>query len=171
MSTERRREDIITILKQADTPVTGTFLAKEFKVSRQIIVGDITVLRASGYNIYATPRGYILPKEIPDNVILSTICCKHTDKQMQQELEIIIDNGGKIRDVIIEHALYGEIKVNLFINNRKELTAFLNRKHQLKASSLMNITDGVHYHTIETPNQEILTAICNDLDNAGILIK
>mgnify|MGYP000470736236 CR=1 FL=1 len=44
MNTDERREQILYTLKQTNTPITGSELANIFKVSRQIIVGDITVL-------------------------------------------------------------------------------------------------------------------------------
>ena len=109
MNTDERREQILYTLKQTNTPITGSELANIFKVSRQIIVGDITVLRASGHNIFATPRGYLLPHDQAKEEQLATIACQHNDDNLQTELEIIIDNGGKVRDVIVEHPLYGEI--------------------------------------------------------------
>jgi len=61
MEAQERREKIARRLEQADGPVSATALAKEFSVSRQIIVGDVALLRAAGLDIAATPRGYILP--------------------------------------------------------------------------------------------------------------
>lgn len=90
---------------------------------------------------------------------------------MQQELEIIIDNGGKLRDVIIDHPVYGEIKVNLFINNRRDINLFLQKKAQTNASALMSITHGIHYHTIEIPNLETLELIKAELNKVHILIN
>ena len=55
----QRRKNIITMLKQSDVPVSGTRLGKENGVSRQVIVQDITLLRVEGYDIVATPRGYL----------------------------------------------------------------------------------------------------------------
>mgnify|MGYP002224537450 FL=1 len=43
MNTDERREQILYTLRQTSTPITGSELANIFKVSRQIIVGDITV--------------------------------------------------------------------------------------------------------------------------------
>lgn len=170
MNTDERREKILQTLKQAQTPLTGSELSNIYKVSRQIIVGDITVLRASGHDIYATPRGYILPPDSKLHQELAIICCKHTNNNLQQELEIIIDNGGKIRDVIVEHPLYGEIRVNLFINSRRDIQLFLTKKEKTNASALMSITQGLHYHTIEIPNMETLELIKNELNKAHILI-
>lgn len=46
-------------------PVSASVLAARFSVSRQIIVGDIALLRAGGLDIAATPRGYLLPRPPP----------------------------------------------------------------------------------------------------------
>lgn len=170
MNTDERREQILYTLKQTSTPITGSELANIFKVSRQIIVGDITVLRASGHNIFATPRGYLLPHDQTKEEQLATIACQHNDDNLQTELEIIIDNGGKVRDVIVEHPLYGEIRVNLFINSRRDIQLFLAKKEKTNASALMSITKGLHYHTIEIPNMETLELIKTELNKAHILI-
>ena len=170
MNTDERREQILYTLKQTNTPITGSELANIFKVSRQIIVGDITVLRASGHNIFATPTGYLLPHDQAKEERLATIACQHNDDNLQTELEIIIDNGGKVRDVIVEHPLYGEIRVNLFINSRRDIQLFLAKKEKTNASALMSITKGLHYHTIEIPNMETLELIKTELNKAHILI-
>lgn len=170
MNADERRKQILYTLKQSDMPITGSKLANIFKVSRQIIVGDITVLRASGYDIYATPRGYLLPHDYMKKEQLATIACQHNDDNLKTELEIIIDNGGKVRDVIVEHPLYGEIRVNLFINSRRDIQLFLEKKAKTNASALMSITNGLHYHTIEIPNIETLTLIKDELNKAHILI-
>lgn len=170
MNTDERREQILYTLKQTNTPITGSELANIFKVSRQIIVGDITVLRASGHNIFATPRGYLLPHDQAKEEQLATIACQHNDDNLQTELEIIIDNGGKVRDVIVEHPLYGEIRVNLFINSRRDIQLFLAKKEKTNASALMSITKGLHYHTIEIPNMETFELIKTELNKAHILI-
>ena len=59
-SAEERRQYIISALEKAHSPVSASSLAGELSVSRQIIVGDVAILRASGREILATPRGYIL---------------------------------------------------------------------------------------------------------------
>jgi len=60
MENKERRDAILAMLKKTDKPVTGTEMAKACQVSRQIIVGDIALLRASGTPIISTPRGYQL---------------------------------------------------------------------------------------------------------------
>lgn len=173
MNTDERREQILYTLKQTNTPITGSELANIFKVSRQIIVGDITVLRATGHDIYATPRGYILPVKPQNTNLLETICCRHANDKdsVKKEFEIIVDNGGKVHDVIVDHPLYGEIRVNLFIATRREAYAFIKKMQQTKAEPLLVMTNGVHYHTIEVPDKDTLSVICQELANAGILVN
>lgn len=60
MTGEERREQILALLKEGQTPMTGTDLAKRMGVSRQIIVHDIALLRASKQPIIATTKGYII---------------------------------------------------------------------------------------------------------------
>ena len=55
-----RKQAIIEEIQKSDKPVSASKLAKHFGVSRQIIVGDIALLRAAGTQIIATPRGYLL---------------------------------------------------------------------------------------------------------------
>ena len=173
MNTEERRQKILETLIDSKTPLTGTVLANKFQVSRQIIVGDITVLRATGHDIYATQRGYIIPNKPQNCNMLETICCRHTNDKdsVKKEFEIIVDNGGKVHDVIVEHPLYGEIRVNLFIATRREAYSFIEKMQKTKAAPLLVMTGGIHYHTIEVPDKETLNIICAELHKAGILVK
>lgn len=51
---EKRRSQIIKILKDSKSPVSGTKLAKVLKVSRQVIVQDMALLRAQRMQILST---------------------------------------------------------------------------------------------------------------------
>ena len=51
MTGTERRNQIIERIRKNDVPVSGTMLAKEFEVSRQVIVQDIALIRAAGYDI------------------------------------------------------------------------------------------------------------------------
>ena len=57
MTAAQRRSAIYAQLTQASAPVSATTFAQRFSVSRQVIVGDIALLRAEGHSITATPRG------------------------------------------------------------------------------------------------------------------
>lgn len=168
MDTQERRELLLETLKQAQGPLTGGFLSGKFNVSRQIIVGDISVLRAGGAIIYATPRGYVMPENGEVHGIVGIIACKHGPEQMRRELEIIVDNGGYVRDVIVEHPLYGEIRADLMLRNRHDVEVFDNRMKECAGMPLSIVTQGVHLHTIEAPDQETLERIKRQLRQENI---
>ena len=57
MDSEARRRALAERLNAANGPLSAASLARELSVSRQIIVGDVALLRAGGLDITATPRG------------------------------------------------------------------------------------------------------------------
>jgi uncharacterized protein len=172
MNTEERREKLLDRLERTDKPLTGTALAREFAVSRQIIVGDISIIRAMGKNIYATPRGYIIPSEQKEKrMVLATLCCRHGADNVQKELDIVVDNGGFVRDVIVEHPLYGEIRCDLMLATRRDVANFVRRMQECRANPLSVVTGGVHLHTIEISDKAALLHIQKDLREEGILVE
>jgi len=172
MNTEDRRKQILQYLESAKHPVTGSSLARELGVSRQIIVGDIGIIRAMGKNIYATPRGYIIPQERRDKgSIMATITCRHDTTGLRDELEIIVDNGGKVLDVIALHPLYGELHGDLMISTRYDVESFMCKMDECKAMPLLVVTGGVHLHTLEVPDAATLERIRKKLKELGILVE
>ena len=115
MHSDERRKAIADVLRAADAPVSASALAEKFSVSRQIIVGDIALLRSSGEEILATPRGYVTPKEARG--ILRRVAVKHTPQEMEAELNTIVDNGCTVIDVIVDHPIYGQLTGPLQISN------------------------------------------------------
>lgn len=168
MDTRERRQLLLESLRSAKKPLTGAFLSKKFNVSRQIIVGDISVIRAGGVTVYATPRGYVVPQEESLGLV-AILACRHDEKLMRRELEIIVDNGGHVRDVIVEHPLYGEIRADLMLSTRHDVDVFERQMRECAGKPLSLITQGAHLHTIEVPEQEVLERIRKQLDEAGIL--
>ena len=61
MTASERRQQIARLLSASQAPISATTLSQELGVSRQIIVGDIALLRAAGQEITATARGYVDP--------------------------------------------------------------------------------------------------------------
>lgn len=57
MNAAQRREKILQQLHGASAPISASALAAKLGVSRQIVVGDVALLRAGGAEIEATPRG------------------------------------------------------------------------------------------------------------------
>lgn len=57
-------------------------LGRRFSVSRQIIVGDVALLRAGGTDILATPRGYLLGGR--GGGVERTVACVHAPEEMER---------------------------------------------------------------------------------------
>ena len=125
MHSDERRKAIADVLRAADAPVSASALAEKFSVSRQIIVGDIALLRSSGEEILATPRGYVTPKEARG--IVRRVAVKHTPQEMEAELNTIVDNGCTVIDVIVDHPIYGQLTGPLQISSRYEVSQFIER--------------------------------------------
>jgi len=172
LDSEKRRESIKNILIKKNTPIKGTELAKMFNVSRQVIVQDIAILRAKGEEIFATPQGYMTISNKQNNKIIKAIVCKHTGyNEIDDELKTIVDMGGKVLDVIVEHPIYGEIKNSLMLSSRVEIDDFVNSLIKEKAEPLSSLTEGVHVHNIEVPSYEIYEKILEQLGKKGYLIN
>ncbi|MFA5577276.1 MAG: transcription repressor NadR [Tissierellaceae bacterium] len=172
MDANERREEIVKALKMAENPIKGTDLSEKFEVSRQVIVQDIAILRARGEDILATPQGYIMPRPFKSKVITRTIACIHqSNEEIEEELRTIVDLGGKIIDVVVEHPLYGEIKSQLQIGSRHDLGLFMENLNKTKAEPLSSLTDGVHLHTIEIEDEEMFERIKEALMGKNYLIK
>ncbi|KKE80171.1 transcription repressor NadR [Oceanobacillus caeni] len=172
LSSSERQELIIHSLKGANKPITGTEFARKANVSRQVIVQDVSLLKAKGEPIVATSQGYIyLNEKESENKEKMVIVCRHSPEQTPEELFLIVDHGVTLKDVIIEHPVYGDLTASLRISNRFEANQFLQKIKNTKASYLSNLTDGVHLHTIEADSIKKLESVCIDLERAGILIK
>lgn len=172
MDSEQRREAIIQVLKSKDQPIKGTEFSKMFNVSRQVIVQDIAILRAKGEEIFATAQGYMIVSKATKEKVLKPIMCKHKGyEEIEDELKTIIDLGGKVIDVIVDHPIYNEIKIPLMLTSRAEIDEFVNSLNREKAEPLSSLTEGVHIHTIEVPNIKIYERILIELERKGYLIN
>ena len=168
MNGEDRREKIISILKSSNAPVAGLTLAKELGVSRQVIVQDIALLRANATAIFSTNRGYVLQEK---NVCERVFKVQHTDEEVEEELSIIVDMGGFVKDVFVYHKVYGVLKAEMNINSRLDIRKYMEDINSGKSSLLKNVTSGYHYHTISADSEEILDMIQEDLSKRGFLAK
>lgn len=164
-----RKEKIIKEIQKSDKPLSASKLASLFGVSRQIIVGDVALLRASGVNIIATPRGYVLDHQ--ERGIMYTIAVKHQKEHLADELYTIVDLGGHVIDVIVEHPIYGQLTGKLHIHSRYDVDQFIYKVNHEQAKPLSQLTDGLHLHTIQCPNQETLERILEALDKKEYLFK
>ena len=170
MTADDRRKSIIHYLKTAKEPTSAAVLASNFRVSRQIIVGDIALIRAQGTEIHSTPRGYTLDPEAVNNC-LKTISCKHDGSLMEKELQICIDHGCKVLDVSVEHPIYGQLTGDLRLSSRYDISQFIQRVIENQAHSLCELTNDLHSHTLDCPSEEIFQRVCSELRACGILYE
>lgn len=171
MNSAQRREKIAELLKNSAAPISATLLAKQMHVSRQVIVGDVALLRASGISVLATPRGYIYEKKDDgDSGRLFTIACSHNADEMQKELYTIVDNGAYVLDVIVEHPIYGQLTGQLNIESRFDVDEFIKNIKLNNAPPLSKLTDGVHLHTIKCKDEETYKRILLELKNEKLLL-
>lgn len=171
MDAAQRRQKILELLRKNDQPVSASTIAAEFHVSRQIIVGDIALLRAANAAISATPRGYILQENANADEFIHTIACRHSRENLLQELYTIVDNGGGLLDVIVEHPVYGQISGQLHIFSRYDADAFAEKLEKYDAIPLLNLTNGVHLHTISCHCEEAYQRILSALKAKGFLFE
>ncbi len=171
MNAEQRRSQILACLEQTNEAVSATTLAGKFRVSRQIIVGDVAILRAAGKDIVATPRGYFLQSRQEKNGVFHMIACLHEGKRMEEELNICVDHGCTVVDVVVEHPVYGQLEGRLDVSNRYEVKRFVKRVEEQSAHALSELTDGVHLHTLKCPDEEAFIRVKAALSAAGFLYE
>ena len=156
MTGAERRKKILQLIKDASTPMSGSQLGKETGVSRQVVVQDIALLRTEGYDIVSTARGYIVNE--PDQFVrLFKVC--HTNEQIEDELNTIVDIGGEVIDVIVNHRVYGKVSGNLNIRSRRDVRTFVQDLQTGKSTPSLNITSGYHFHHVAADSEGILDEI------------
>ncbi len=170
MDGNTRREKLIEAIRESVDPISGSALAKLFNVSRQVIVQDIALLRASDYDIISTTKGYLLYQAKESN-IQQVFHVSHSTDDIEDELCTIVDNGGKIMDVHVVHEIYGQIVTELIIRNRNDVYDFVNKVKEKKIVPLKELTAGTHRHTIEADSKETLDKIAEALRRKNYLIE
>jgi len=173
LDAKTRRSSVSNILAESKIPISASSLAERFGVSRQIIVGDIALLRASGARVVATPRVYLIensakPISSDDYTIA---CCHDSHEKLLEELYTIVDNGATVVDVIVEHPVYGQLTGLLQVSSRFDADRFVEALQQGNAAPLSQITDGIHLHTISCADPARIEYIKKQLAQKGILIS
>lgn len=166
MRADERRKAIAAMLLSERKALSGGELAAKFEVSRQIIVSDISALKAAGYDILSTHSGYVI-KETPFASRVFKVY--HTKEETEDELNCIVDLGGSVDDVFVWHKVYGKIEARLNIFSHLHIKQFIEGVRSGKSAELMNITGGYHYHTVSAENEEILDKIEGALERKGYI--
>ena len=168
MNANDRRQHIYTQLLSADAPLSATALAKEYNVSRQIIVGDIALLRAEGRQIAATPRGYVITQSGGLTVQLA-VC--HSADEPREELYAMVDCGCTVLDVVVEHPVYGQLTAALQLSSRYDVDQFIHSMASSDARPLSALTEGIHLHTLSCPSEDALAHLKTVLRQMGVLLE
>lgn len=166
MTGNERRNQILQLLSNSSKPLSGVTLGQELGVSRQVIVQDIALLRTAGKRIDSTNRGYVL-SAAADPIRLIKV--RHTEAETADELNAIVDLGGNVLDVMVNHRTYGRLEAPLGIKSRRDVKAFLADLETGVSSPLMNITDGYHFHHVSAESDQILDEIEQELGVLGFL--
>ena len=168
---ENRRTHILQLLKEHGAPLSGTALARMLGVTRQIIVQDIALIRAENHHILSTNKGYLYRTETektsqPKRVFY----VKHTTDEVLDEFLTVLELGGAVLDVAVEHEIYGQIRADLLIETEQDARDFADRLMRCKDNPLKVLTDDCHYHTISAPAEKLLDLIEESLRKKGFLL-
>lgn len=167
MKAAERRKEIANYLMAEGKAISGGALSDKFGVSRQIIVQDISVLKATGYDILSTHSGYVIQGS---PFVERVFKLYHTTNQTEDELNTIVDLGGTVADVFVWHKVYGKLVVPLNIFSRLHVKQFIEGVRSGKSSELMNITGGYHYHTVRAETKEVLDQIEKALKHKDYIV-
>ncbi|MCD7032938.1 transcription repressor NadR [Metabacillus sp. GX 13764] len=169
---EERRKKLLEWLTQSDHPLTGSGLAKKTNVSRQVIVQDISLLKAKNHPIMATSQGYVYVKENrPHFQFEKIVASYHAPEATADELNLIVDHGVTVKDVIVEHPVYGDLTASIMVSSRKEAEEFIQKIQSTNAAYLSQLTEGLHLHTLSSDSEEKLDQAAKALDEAGFLVS
>ena len=167
MKADERRKEIAGFLLSEKRAVSGGELSEKFGVSRQIIVQDIAVLKAAGYEILSTHNGYFIQATPLAERVFKL---RHTTEQTEDELNTIVDLGGTVVDVFVWHKVYGKVAANLNIFSRLHVKQFIEGIRSGKSTELMGITGGYHYHTVRAESEEVLEQLAIALNNKKYIV-
>lgn len=168
MKAEKRREEILSLIGNTDSPIPANVLKEKFDVSRQVIVQDIAILRANGFDVIATNRGYVLNVKKQASRVFK---CRHSFDEIVDEGALIIEAGGKVEDIFVNHRVYGRISARLDLYNRTHVEELYRSLVSGASKPLMSVTDGYHYHTISAADESALDNIESLLRERGFLIE
>ena len=164
---EARRAGILAALRPGAEPQSAGALGEKFGVSRQVIVQDIALLRASGASVISTNRGYVLSSP-PRAERVGKV--RHTEAEVGEELELIVRLGGTVKDVSVSHRVYGNIRADLGVQTPLQVSEFVRSIRSGASRPLMLVTDGYHYHTVTAPDEKTLDEIEKRLKDRGFLV-
>lgn len=169
LSPKKRQQLIFNLLKDSNEPITGNDLAKQTNVSRQVIVQDVSILKAKNKPIIATSQGYLYIDQQP-NTVQDIVAVNHTPNDTQKELYLIVDHGVTVKNVMVEHPVYGELTASIMVSSRAEVDQFIKRVTETNATYLSILTHGTHLHTFISDSTEKIELAKKALKKEGFLL-
>lgn len=145
--------------------MSGSELARQTGVSRQVIVQDIALLRSRGLHVVSTNRGYLIERQSQRPRRAFKVC--HTPEQTERELTGIVDLGGTVEDVFVNHRTYGIMTAPLDISSRRDVRRFLDEIGSSRSSMLSVTTSGYHFHHVSADSEDVLDDVQRFLDEEG----
>ncbi|WKA56268.1 transcription repressor NadR [Planococcus shixiaomingii] len=168
---EDRRQILLEKIKTSSNPLTGSELAAFASVSRQVIVSDMTLLKAKGEPIIATSQGYLYMNSQAAGDISRSIACLHKKEDTERELKVLVNAGVTVKDVTVEHPVYGELTAGIHVSTEQDVERFMQRVRDTGASYLLELTGGYHLHTITAPNVAMLEEAIRAMRENGFLLE
>lgn len=166
---EERRQELLRTLRMSGEPILGSELARQFGVSRQVLVQDMAILRASGSDVIATPRGYLLrnPEPVAHRDVLHL---QHNRAALADEMTVLVDLGIRILDDVIDHPVFGALRTDLYISSRQDVQEMVDRLDATDSLPLQELVGGRHSHTVESSRPDLLVKARDELKNRGYLM-
>lgn len=168
---ETRRKFILQWLQSAEGAITGSDLAKRANVSRQVIVQDISILKARKHPIVSTAQGYMYMKPREQRRVQRIIVCQHPPEKTKEELYTFVDHGVTVLKVLVEHAVYGELTGSLMLSSRLDVDRFCEKVENSNAALLSALTDGVHLHLVEADSEQQIDVAVHALKERGFIVE
>ena len=166
MNTAERRNEILNFLQNADEPV----LCK--KTGEPVWSQPPGDRAGYGSDSCSDSGNFINNKRICDTAgqqCVREFKVRHESNQTAEEMNLIVDCGGRICNISISHRVYGRVSAEMDIRSRQDVNEFITALNNSNSSALSNATSGYHYHLVEATSEERLDLIEEQLKKAGLL--
>lgn len=171
MVSAKRCEKTLQFLQHSRQSVSAGVIARQLQVSRQIIVEDVTPLCVTNEKITTTSRSCVSESNIPAREYRAIIACRRNGSGMEDELITAADNGGRVLDVMAEHAVYEQLNSQLRIGSCHDVQDFINRLSTSNSTPSSDLIGGIHLRTVAFSNLQDRDRILIALTERGYLLE
>ncbi len=121
---------------------------------------------ASTPGILSTTKGYVIQQ---DSSFTREFKVRHSQDKAAEELNLIVDCGGHVKNISISHRVYGRVTAEMDIRSRQDVNEFAEALRNSRSTVLSSATSGYHYHLIEASSEERLDLIENNWERRDSL--